>query len=98
MIYSNPPDKVRIQGLADIGQVNKLVCLFQRHGYDLAEYGQDAVKFFSTVNQREDGGVPISDWYCLPKHEFAVFVSLINKLDTKAEDLRKYQFFVAQNL
>jgi hypothetical protein len=64
----------------------------------LAEFGEEAVKFYAHANQREDGGVPITDWYCLPKHEFEVFVKLLQKMDQKIEDLRRYQEFAARCL
>lgn len=98
MLYSNPPLKVRCHNLADLTQVGKLAKLFYAYGYGIAEYGSEAVKFYSTRNQREDGGVPVSDWYCVKKQEFSAFVDLLQKLDIKAEDLKKYQRFVERVL
>jgi hypothetical protein len=78
--------------------VNKLVRLFRKHGYGLAEFSDEVIQFYTLVNQQEDGRIPITDWYTLPKHEFEAFVVLLQKLDDKEEDIQRYSSFVANCL
>jgi len=81
MVYIKVATTPRLEHGEDQKELEALQKLFLKHKFSISYLGHEDVSFYDTTQIDNDDFVPAHSRYCMPRKDFAAFVSVVKRLD-----------------
>jgi len=97
MVYVKVASEARLEHNEDQKELDALQTLFLRHKYSISYMGHDEITFYDVNDIDKNGYVPAHSRYCMPRKDFAAFVSVVKRLDYAEKRANQLLVDFAQN-